>query len=96
MKRLYKKLIAWTYKEPVFLNISDQAQFAKINEELAELRKQPDDVTEYVDVVMCIFILADRNGISYNQLKKAFSKKLEININRKWYKNAAGINQHIR
>ena len=95
MKRLFKKLIRWTYREWVFHNISNQAQFEKLNEEIAELRKQPDDVTEYADVLMCIFILADRNDINYRKLKRAFKKKLQININRKWIKDSNGINQHI-
>lgn len=94
MRRLFNKLIRWTYREWVFHNISNQAQFAKIEEEVQELRKDPDDPTEYADVLMCVFILADRNGISYRRLKKAFRNKLKININRKWTKDENGVNQH--
>jgi len=95
MKRLFNKLIRWTYREWAFHNISNQAQFEKLNEEIAELRKKPNDVMEYADVLMCVFILADRNFISYRKLKKAFRKKLKININRKWVKDSKGVNQHI-
>ena len=95
MKRLFRKLTRWTYREPVFMNISNQSQFVKLQEEVDELRKDPDDPSEYADVLMCLLILADRNEISYRQLKRTFRKKLKINIKRRWVKDENGVNKHI-
>lgn len=55
-----------------------------IEKELAEIRKDPDDLTEWVDVVLLALDGAQRAGFSPEQIWAAMRAKQRINQTRKW------------
>lgn len=56
----------------------------KIVEEVTELSKQPDDITEAADVLICLSALATRNGWTAADLAAAVHTKVAINETRTW------------
>lgn len=99
---------SFDYKMEVFLGFSlktfeDATAFSsivKLSEELNELltemsRGHENLEEEYIDCLMCIIDSAARMGITVDQLNRAFTKKLDKNINRKWKKNDDNTYSHI-
>ena len=55
-----------------------------IRKELAEIEKDPSDLTEWVDVVLLAFDGALRAGHSPVEVAEALGKKLAVNEKRQW------------
>ena len=51
---------------------------------------------EYVDCLMYLFDSIERSGLTMEQIKIAFIKKLEINEGRIWIKNFDGTYSHVK
>lgn len=55
-----------------------------IEKELAEIRKTPGDLMEWIDVVLLAFDGAFRAGFTPAQIHTAMKEKQRINVARKW------------
>lgn len=55
-----------------------------IEKELAEIRKYPEDLLEWVDVAMLAIDGAWRSGYTSDEIAAAFVVKLRVNMERKW------------
>ena len=55
-----------------------------IAKELDEIRKAPDDLSEWVDVITLAFDGASRAGYSYDDIVKELNRKQTVNFLRKW------------
>ncbi len=55
-----------------------------IRKELREIKKDPTDVTEWVDVIILAFDGAWRAGFSPEQIIQSYHDKMEINYKRSW------------
>lgn len=55
-----------------------------IAKEIEEVRKEPADLMEWVDIAILAFDGAWRSGHNPEAIAAALQKKLEINKNRKW------------
>jgi hypothetical protein len=55
-----------------------------IEKELEEIRKQPDDLIEWVDVILLSLDGAWRTGATSEEIAKAIEAKLTKNENRAW------------
>lgn len=65
--------------------------------EVREALANPDDLTEYADLVFLVFDAARRAGFSYAQLEEAVTRKLAVNKARRWGpRSADGVVEHVR
>jgi hypothetical protein len=55
-----------------------------IESELKEIRANPDDLSEWVDVITLGFDGASRQGYSYDEIVSELHRKQTINFLRKW------------
>lgn len=55
-----------------------------IEKELEEIRQAPDDVSEWVDVMILAIDGATRAGYSGQQVIQAYHAKILANVNRQW------------
>ena len=55
-----------------------------IEKELNEIKENPADIMEWIDVAILAFDGAFRNGYTPKEIVDAYRCKLEINKNRKW------------
>ncbi len=70
-----------------------ESEIEEIEVDIIEGHKNP---IEYADALMCLFDSAGRNGISVEEIFKAFETKLEINKNRQWVKNPDNTYSHLK
>lgn len=55
-----------------------------IKKEITEIEAKPDDLSEWVDLILLAFDGAFRNGFSPNQITDALARKFRINMSRIW------------
>lgn len=69
-----------------------------IEKELAEIRENPTDITEWIDVIILAFDGAWRAGYSPEEIEEALYDKQQKNFLRKWPTNPAEDqpSEHIR
>jgi hypothetical protein len=58
--------------------------FAKLEEEVAELREAPADLEEMADIIICVGTLAAEQGFSWHALLGVVDAKLVVNAFRNW------------
>lgn len=69
---------------------------AHLQEEVAELKKEPGDLMEYADCLMLLLDAARQAGYTPEHLVNATWAKLDINRQRKWGEvNEEGYIKHI-
>ena len=54
------------------------------------------NVEEYADALMCLFDSAGREGVSVEDIFKAFKVKLSKNKKRTWKKNSNNSYSHVK
>jgi NTP pyrophosphatase (non-canonical NTP hydrolase) len=93
----------WVWSLKTFPEATATSSLMKLIDELNEVRdaiakrkSQAEIAEEYADLIMCAFDSAARQGILIGDLRDAFEKKLSINKERKWEKNANNTYSHIR
>lgn len=69
---------------------------AHIRLELIEVEKKPDDLEEWVDVILLALDGAHRAGYSPQQVVKELQRKQRVNEDRQWIPNAEGFSEHKR
>lgn len=68
-----------------------------IEKELVEVRANPGDVFEWVDIAMLAVDGALRNGFTPEQIIDAYANKVAINLTREWAKGGPGEPiEHVR
>lgn len=87
-----------TFREATWI-----ASLAKLEGEANEVQEailrefdQDKVAEEYADCLMCLFDSASRVGISPEDIKEAFAKKLKINATRTWVKNSDNTYSHVK
>lgn len=55
-----------------------------IEKEIEEVKKNPHDLEEWIDIILLAFDGAWRSGNTPEEISVALKEKLEKNINRKW------------
>lgn len=69
----------------------------KLQEEVAELLEEPDNIDEFADCFLVLLDAAKIAGLDANAILQACSDKMKINRTRKWGKpNEHGVFSHIK
>lgn len=93
-----KERMKWsldTFKEATALSSlrKCEEEIEEIEVNIVEKHKDPE---EYADAIMCLFDSAGRDGITADQIKEAYIKKVAINKARKWVKNPNNTYSHVK
>jgi hypothetical protein len=95
---LEKERLEWSLK--TFPEATPIGSLRKLESEIEEIEvnivegfKEP---IEYADALMCLFDAAGRDGISVEEIFKAFEEKLAINKKRVWAKNPDNSYSHVK
>lgn len=91
MKKVFKN--TKKFVDTKFSDCNAVGHLQKCKEEIEEAIKEPSNIYEYVDCLLCILAAAAKAGFSYKKIKKASKKKLKINNKREWVKYN-GVYQH--
>lgn len=83
-------VVEWA--EGVFGPGREQAAWMKLFEEIGEVLKKPGDRTEWGDIFILLYDLADMHGVNPDV---AVVDKLRAMRKRQWYTTATGTKQHI-
>jgi len=98
-KEMFEEITAW--QKETFTKATDLSTVLHLKEEVSELEQdlinQPHlAITEYADCFLLLFGSAKLHGLSYEDICKAISSKMEINKQRVWGKvNEKGCVKHI-
>jgi hypothetical protein len=71
------------------------AKLLKALDEIGELRKNPNDLSEWADVFICLLGAAAIQNIMPAELVRAAHEKMEVNEKRKWKRTEDGTYQHV-
>lgn len=69
-----------------------ESEIKEIEEDISKGMANP---TEYADALMCLLDSAGRQGITLEQIIKAFEYKIEVNKGREWKKNPDNLYSYI-
>lgn len=86
---LTKEIVEWA--DSVFPERRPESALLKLFEEVGELVKDPSDGSEYADICIMMFDLANMYKID---LAAEIRAKIEINKRRNWAKSKTGTLQH--
>jgi len=81
--------------EEIFPESTFEGHLLKAKDEIDEVIENPSDVSEFADVLICVFNAAHKRGISYEQLYEAVENKIPIIEKRVWTKTEDGNYQHV-
>lgn len=66
-------------------------------EECGEVRRTPEDIDEYADLLILTFAAAHRGGITWKQLIRQARQKMAENWKREWQKpDKDGVCRHVK
>ena len=94
LNNLQDKIGEWS--DITFDKGRQQAMLNHLEEEVDELKKDPNDILEYADCLLLLVDSARYSGYTFSDLIEGMKKKLEINKERKWGEpNKNGSINHI-
>lgn len=73
-----------------------QGKLEHLQEEVVELRAEPDDMGEWADCFTLLFDAARQQGLTFNQIANAILAKYKKNKGRTWVENANGVYHHVK
>lgn len=98
MKFAFEQL-AWRvaeFQSRVFPESKTSATLAHLAREVEELRADPDDLSEFADVLILTLGAAAKQGFTPEQLLTAAHQKMDVNNLRRWSApDAEGVCQHV-
>jgi phosphoribosyl-ATP pyrophosphohydrolase len=68
----------------------------EVRQEIEKGNKGPELAIEFADCLFCLIHSMAQEGVSVEELRAAFEKKLAINKARKWSQNPDGTYSHIK
>ena len=83
LREFIKRQIKWSMKT-FGDGLRTQGVTGHIEKELAEIRENPMDLGEWIDVIILAFDGAWRTGHSPNEIMRALRDKQLINLKRQW------------
>lgn len=90
IESLTKEIVGWA--DEVFPDRPPTSALLKLFEEVGELVKDPSDGSEYADICIMLFDLANMHGVD---ITAAIKKKMAINKARTWGLTASGTLRHL-
>jgi len=94
IEMLQEDIVQWLDREHP--ERKEQAVWAKLFEELAEVMVDPTDIGEWADIIIVQLDLANRYGHYMDDILMVARQKLEINKGRKWEINKHGVMKHVK
>jgi len=101
IKELEAHRLEWSLK--TFTEATPISSLQKLKGEIEELEYEllhgtdkDKLIDEYVDCIKCILDSMGRKGILFDEMVDGYAKKLLININRTWVKNADNSYSHVK
>ena len=98
LEQLEAERLAWSLE--VFTEATPISSLRKLEGEMKEVEVDlslgNDPTEEYVDCLMCLLDSAGRAGITMEQLRDGFAKKLAKNKARTWSKNPDNSYSHVK
>lgn len=94
LQKMQNDIIEWA--DSAFPSRTPGIALLKMFSEIGEVIDNPTDPMEWADILVLLLDAASLNGISGDQLTKAFIEKMGINRNREWREGRLGVMSHVK